>query len=167
MLRISVPESVYQLEGRLLKVEEKLNNNEIFRQKAQRKGKLSERVKYLNSKIETLAAKSPDIIASNIQNYYHNADEKKEESMKTLFLYEASSNTKGSHQPILGLADEIDLLTTYLQNLNELQLKVKGMGSKKAIVENHQGLLQRRKETAAKIANLSQHMREQYERVVK
>lgn len=40
-LRVRVPEEVYRLEQRIARLEEKIVNDEIVRQKVQRKGKLS------------------------------------------------------------------------------------------------------------------------------
>lgn len=75
-MEIVVPSEIYEFDRRIQQLEEKISNNEIVRQKVQKKGKLAERAKALMLQIQKLADKSPEIIGANIQNYCKTIDEK-------------------------------------------------------------------------------------------
>ena len=44
----------------------------------------------------------------------------------------------------LGINEEIEVLQQYLENLNKIQIKIKGMSSAESIVEDHNGLAVKR-----------------------
>lgn len=90
-----MPTEIYELEQRISKLEQKISNDEIVRQKIQRKGKLAERAKLLNAKIQKLSEKSVETISANIQAYFKTLDEREEHS-KTIFLYEAFTKTNST-----------------------------------------------------------------------
>lgn len=54
-LEVGVPKEIYELEQRIAKLEQKIVNDEIVKQKIQRKGKLSERAKLLSAQIRKLS----------------------------------------------------------------------------------------------------------------